>query len=155
IPRPETEQLVDVAVAHVRTQPHPRLCDVGTGSGCVAVALAHSLPQARVVATDISRLALRIARQNAERHRVTERLDFVRGDLLDAFDRIRFDVIVSNPPYLRPDDSRSPEIAWEPHAAFAAGPDGLAAMARLIAVAPRLLADNGLLAIEIGARQSA
>lgn len=154
IPRPETEHLVETAVAYLADRPGVRIGDVGTGSGCVAVALAHALPAAMIVASDVSRPALRIAQENAKRHHVDRRICFVAGDLLNPFTG-GFHAIVSNPPYLRPGEGRSPELAWEPQTALAAGTDGMEAIARLIAAAPALLADNGMLAIEIGADQGA
>jgi release factor glutamine methyltransferase len=152
IPRPETEHLVEVAVAHVAQRPHPRICDIGTGSGCIAVALACALPQARIVASDISLPALRVARQNAVRHEVGDRVRFVAASVLDAV-RGGFDAIVSNPPYLSPADTRSPELDWEPESALTAGPSGLDMVAAIVAAAPALLAPGGLLAVEIGAGQ--
>jgi release factor glutamine methyltransferase len=154
IPRPETEHLVEIAVSYLTDQSSPQICDVGTGSGCVAVALAHALPRATIIATDISRPALRVARENAERHGVGDQVHCVAANLLDAF-AAPFDAIVSNPPYLRPRDWRSPELDWEPQAALIAGNDGLDAIIPLIAMASTLLRDHGLLAVEIGADQHA
>lgn len=153
IPRPETEHLIEAVVAHLGDRP-ARICDVGTGSGCIAVTLARVLPRCRIVAADISRPALRIARQNARHHGVSDRVHFVAADLLRAFAG-RFDVIVSNPPYLRPTDARSPELDWEPAAALTAGAKGLDAIAGLIASAAPRMTPGALLAVEIGAGQDA
>lgn len=153
IPRPETEHLIDAVVAHLGDRP-ARICDVGTGSGCIAVTLARVLPRCRVVAADISRPALRVARQNARRNGVSDRVRFVAADLLRGFAG-KFDVIVSNPPYLRSTDARSPELDWEPQAALQAGASGLDAVAPLIASARALMKPGALLAIEIGAGQDA
>lgn len=156
IPRPETEHLIETTVGFLRDHPSPRICDVGTGSGCIAVALAHALPTARVVAVDISTPALRLARGNAERHDVGDRIHFVAGDLLRPLGNAGgFAAIVSNPPYLRPHDGRSPELDWEPQSALTAGDDGLSAIRALVATAPAMLEKGGMLAVEIGAGQSA
>jgi release factor glutamine methyltransferase len=156
IPRPETEHLVEATVARLRQHPHPTICDVGTGSGCVAVAVAHALPAARVLATDISRVALRIARWNAERHEVAGRIRFVAADCLSLFaPAARFAAIVSNPPYLRPVDGHSPELKWEPREALAAGSDGLTVIRELLSGSPALLEDGGFVVVEIGYGQAA
>ena len=131
-----------------------QICDVGTGSGCIAIALARELPQARIVATDVSADALAVAARNAATHGVGERISFARGDLFDAVDsRDRFDLIVSNPPYLAPGDRVAPEVACEPDTALAAGADGLAVIRRLIATAADHLCDNGYLVMELGCGQ--
>lgn len=154
IPRPETELLVETVLAHLGDRRNVRIGDVGTGSGCIAIALARALTGARLVASDTSRRALRVARQNAARHDVLDRIDFVAADLLDALNGT-FDVIVSNPPYLRPGAARAPELDWEPPSALLAGARGLDAVGRLVSAAPPLLAPGGLLAVEIGAGQDA
>lgn len=171
IPRPETELLVQVvcrfaadsraarggAATRPAATPDPwTVCDVGTGSGCVAVALASELPDAHVVAVDVSPGALAVAARNAAAHGVADRLTFVHSDLFDAVGAdARFDVIVSNPPYCRPDDPVSPELAFEPHRALAAGSDGLDIVRRLIAAAPARLRAGGWLAMELGRGQDA
>lgn len=154
IPRPETELLVEIAGEHLAQRDAAKICDVGTGSGCIAVALARALPAATIVASDVSQSALRVAHGNAQAHGVAGRISFVEGDLLEMLAG-RFDAIVSNPPYLRQGEGTSvPELGWEPLRALEAGADGLSAIRRLVAAAPRLLADEGLLAIEIGATHS-
>lgn len=132
----------------------PWICDLGTGSGCVAVALARELLAARVVATDISADALAVAAHNAEAHGVADRITYVRGDLFDGLDAaLRFDLIVSNPPYLAPGDVVAPELSFEPRTALAAGDDGLAVIRRLIAAAPQRLRPGGWLVMELGCGQ--
>ena len=133
------------------------LCDVGTGSGCIAVALAHELPSAEVWAVDVSREALAIAEDNARQHGVAERIRFLRSDLFSAVSGQRFDAIVCNPPYLTADDlaALQPEVAFEPRAALAGGADGLDIIRRLLAAAPDQLTDGGWLFMEIGAAQAA
>ncbi len=155
IPRPETEALVDVALAwaHTRGLPAPRIVDVGTGSGAIAVTLALKLPQARIVAVDIAWEALLIAQVNALRHGVAERLGFVLGDLLAALIG-PFDAIIANLPYVSEAELEALEVGrWEPRIALDGGSDGLDLIRRLLGQAPRRLAPGGLLALEIGADQ--
>jgi release factor glutamine methyltransferase len=153
IPRPETELIVEEALRHAREVRLPgEIVDVGTGSGCIAVALAHELPSARVTATDTSIAALKVARRNAGRHGVAHRIQFLHADLLD--DVATADLIVSNPPYIPAGDARGlqPEVGLhEPAAALFGGPgDGLELVRRLLASAPAHLADDGRLMIEFG-----
>lgn len=156
IPRPETELLVEAVVARLPEQALS-LLDVGTGSGAIAIMLAILLPQARVSACDVSVQALDVARQNAARLGVRERVDFVYSDMLNALPAdARFHCIVSNPPYIAEAEltTLAPEIRYEPRMALAAGVDGLTAIRRLIEEAYDRLVDGGLLAMEIGATQA-
>jgi release factor glutamine methyltransferase len=150
IPRPETELLVEAVLARVPAG--ARIADVGTGSGAIAIALAHHLPMASVTAVDLSGAALEIARENAAANRVQVR--FVQSDLLRALaGEPDFDAIVSNPPYIPLGDAASlhPEVReHEPAAALFAGDDGLAIYRRLIPAAGQWLSPGGLLALEIG-----
>ncbi len=150
IPRPETEYIVE-AVLEIRDQAaSPRILDVGTGSGCIAVTLALEIPSARVFAGDISQTALQVARENAASLGAT--VGFVCMDVLDAFSG-RFDFIVSNPPYVRPgDNSRlQREVReHEPHVALFSPEDELAIYRRLIAGAEGLLEPGGHLLMEVG-----
>jgi len=155
IPRPETELLVELALAQVPSAAAPVVLDVGTGSGCLAVAIAHERSGARITALDISRAALEVARRNAATHGVSQRVTWIASDLFDGLAAdARFDLIVSNPPYLAPTDAASPELASEPRAALYAGADGLDIIRRLIAAAPRRLRPGGQLLIEIAQAQS-
>jgi|SRR5579862_607092 len=162
VPRPETELLVELAcellerAAAERAGPEPTwICDVGTGSGCIAVALAQELPDARVVAVDVSVDALAVAERNAAEHGVADRILCVESDLFDGLDpSTRFDAIVSNPPYLAPADFTQPELRFEPHTALSGGSDGLEAISRLIEAAPGRLHTGGWLIVEIGAGQA-
>lgn len=161
IPRPETEHVIEEALARLgprRANPL-RIADVGTGSGCIAIALARELPQAEIVATDISPLALEYARKNAERHGVSRQLQFVETNLLDAcldtVDRLqkRFDLIVSNPPYVALDDAQTlpREVReHEPTEALFAGDQGLHFYPPLIEAAARALSADGIFVTEIG-----
>ena len=131
------------------------ICDVGTGSGCIAIALATELPDAQIWALDISAGALAIAQQNAARHGVATRVRFVDSDLFTAVPGQRFDVVVCNPPYVRSADAATcqPELQWEPRQALYGGESGLAIMESLVASAPDHLLDDGRLVMEIGAGQ--
>src|SRR5580698_6345169 len=184
IPRPETEHLMEVALArlgergikiHMDTgAPREKLqvADVGTGSGCLAVALAWELPHAEVYATDISAPALEVARRNAARHGVADRIHFLQRDLLTGLENIDlssvvaqhaappstqrgplFDLIVSNPPYIARNEA--PQLQrevrdHEPHAALFGGPTGTEMYQRLIDQARDLLRDRGILVLELG-----
>lgn len=161
IPRPETELLIDTALSLLRgTSQPPLICDVGTGSGCIAITLLHELPHARAVALDISPPALRVAARNAARHNVRERLSLVTSDCFAAFDSSleRFSMIVSNPPYINADalEGLQREVReHEPRVALTPGADGLSIIRRIIADAPRLLHSGGHLLLEIGFDQHA
>jgi len=160
IPRPDTERLVEIALlcaAKFAAVKPPQIVDLCTGSGAVAVSLARELPSAQIYATDISLAALAIARCNAKTHRVASRVQFFSGDLFDALvprPETGFDLIVSNPPYVRQAEivSLVPEVSrWEPRAALDGGIDGLDFYRRIAAAAPDYLAERGGLALEIGA----
>lgn len=152
VPRPETEAVVEAALKwlerHKLGQPH--LVDVGTGSGAIAVTLALKVPQARVMAVEISPAAMDIARHNAERHGVAGRMDFVIGNLLAGLAG-PFDVITANLPYINREELAALEVGrWEPRVALDGGEDGLALVRRLLDQAPARLARQGLLVLEIG-----
>lgn len=201
IPRPETELLVELALAMTSAEPRKEsldtalekmgptrdergispqsniqpfapssrpllaayrgaqrrltICDLGTGSGCIVVALAGELPNAEVWALDQSTAALVVARQNARRHGVEARIRFVAGDLFASIAEARFDVIVCNPPYIATSvlDHLQPELAWEPRGALDGGADGLDVIRRVVAAAPGYLVSGGWLIMEIGADQ--
>jgi release factor glutamine methyltransferase len=161
IPRPETEGLVEAALAHIKAAgwAAPRLLDLCTGSGAVALALAAELPGARVTAVDLSRKTLAWARKNAVDLGLADRVDLVAGDLFSALDpEARFEVITINPPYVQSDqwDGLAPEIKdHEPREALVAGPTGLEVIGRAAAEAPRFLTADGLLVCEIGQGQAA
>jgi release factor glutamine methyltransferase len=153
IPRPETEHLVETALSLVTRFAYPRILDIGTGSGAVAISLAHDWSEAQITATDLSHLALEIARENAKRLGFANRIRFLEGDLLAPLAGESFDLIVSNPPYLPETerDTLSVEVRdYEPPRALFAGADGLDVYRRLIPVAFAALAPGGFLALEIG-----
>ena len=158
IPRPETELLVVETLTLLKCRPSPKVLDVGTGSGCVALSIAHEHPTAEVTAVDVSEAALAVARQNAEDHDLTARVRFAEGDLFAPLSADeQFDVIVSNPPYIAADEfaELSPEVAErEPRLALDGGPDGFDVIRRLVADSRGHLRPDGRLMIEIGYRQS-
>jgi len=155
VPRPDTETLVEVALdaLSLLDHPRPRVLDVGTGTGAVALAVCAEHPGARVVATDIDGRTLELARRNAEMLHLADRIGFVQSDLFDDLPAgARFDVIVSNPPYVSEAelDGLQPEIRlWEPRAALVSGPTGLEVYERLIPGALPFLNAHSLLAVEI------
>lgn len=170
IPRPETEILVEFVINTFRGSPGPRtpdpgprqlvIVDVGTGSGCIAVSLAHYLPQARVYATDISRPAIQVATENARRHGVAERVAFLEGDLLAPLPKHllrNVDVIAANPPYVSA--AKAPMLAreireFEPAVAVVAPGEATSVHLQLIKQASRWLRSGGLLAMEVAAGQA-
>lgn len=158
IPRPETEGLVGAVLEWAAGRESLAAVDIGTGSGAIALALATEGPFARVVATDLRPDTLEAARENHAHAAPHAPVEFRAGDLFAPVAGERFDVVVSNPPYIGTDERASldAEVAeWEPEAALFAGPDGLEVIRRLVAEAPGHLAPGGLLAVEMGAGQGA
>jgi release factor glutamine methyltransferase len=162
IPRPETEHLVEKAIALAQklrlsgANPVPRIVDVGTGSGAIAVALTCALPFAEITATDISPAALAVAKANAARHGVAPRIRFFEGDLLEPVAGEQFEMVVSNPPYVPESDRATLDVEvrdYEPAQALFAGQDGLAIYRRLIPAAFGALVPGGCVALEIGCGQ--
>jgi len=160
VPRPETETLVERALKHlaaIHNREAPRILELGTGSGAIAVALASELPQAEIVATEIAPAALEIARRNASRNGVSNAMRFLQGDLFTALDQELekdFDLILSNPPYIPRGEIAHLEAEvsrWEPRAALDGGVDGLDFYRRIIEEAPGYLRQGGAVAVEIGA----
>jgi len=158
IPRPETEQIVEEAVArHAGGAPPDHIADIGTGSGCLAVALACEFPHARVTATDVSREALEVAEANARRHGVVHRVRFVEGSLLAGHPG-PFDLVVSNPPYVKAGDraTLAPEVRdHEPGVALFAGDDGLDVVRAIVDTAAAATRSGGWLMVEFGFGQAA
>ncbi len=160
-PRPDTETVVEVALT-LAQQITPResplkILDLGTGTGAIALALLAALPDAEATATDISQLALEIARQNAERHGLANRIRFVRSHWLEEVSD-RYHLIVSNPPYIPSGEiaTLAPEVArWDPRAALDGGPDGLEAYRAILADTPRVLESSGFAVFEVGHDQAA
>lgn len=163
IPRPETEFLVERVIklaGDTSKETTPLIVDIGTGSGCIAIALSVHLPEARLIATDSSSAALEVARANADRHGVGHRIQFVEGDALEPLARLGLesavDVLASNPPYV---ESANRELIqrevreWEPHNALFGGMDGLDFYRRLLPDAPQYLKPGGCIVLEIGISQ--
>ncbi len=163
IPRPETEELVEHVLAVLRERADawrpPRVLDLGTGSGCIALAIASEWREARVTATDASAGALEVARANAEALGLTGRVTFALGDWFDALGSDeRYEVIVSNPPYISPEEAEALPAdvrEWEPHTALFATDDGLSDLRQLVEEAPRHLVAGGLLALELAEMRAA
>jgi release factor glutamine methyltransferase len=157
IPRPETELLVEKAIAWLKASPERRnVADVGTGSGVIAVTIATHIPDAHVLATDISSAALEVARSNAEKFNVQERIEFVECDLLPALniERSTFNAIFANLPYIPTETLSGLSIfETEPTLALDGGADGLDLIRRLLALAPEWLAPGGCILLEIEASQ--
>ncbi|MEX0725532.1 MAG: peptide chain release factor N(5)-glutamine methyltransferase [Planctomycetaceae bacterium] len=159
IPRPDTETLVLQILNHAKAWPQPRILDLGTGTGCIAVSAAHHLKNAVVTATDVSPKALAVAQKNAELNKVGDRIPFHQGDLFAAIGAdTKFEIIASNPPYVTTNElaALDPGVRLhEPHLALDGGDDGLNIVRRIVAEAPHHLASNGLLLIEIAHEQAA
>lgn len=162
IPRPETELIIETVLNSMRDRGQAfTVVDLCTGSGCIAVALASELPHARIIATDKSPGALTVARENARRHSVLDRILFYEGDLTSPLESLdiggKVDIIVSNPPYVRSGDypALQPEVRdYEPALALLAGPEGTEVHQRIINEAIRYLKSNGLLIVEMGIGQA-
>jgi release factor glutamine methyltransferase len=156
VPRPETEQLVELLISRFKSEiAYSRMIDVGTGSGVIALTLAAEFPKAEVVGADISKDALMLARENAERLGLADRVRFLRSNLLEDV-QPGFDVIVANLPYVSTEarQNLSREVLHDPEAALFAGPSGDELVRELIAHAPSRLRPGGILALEIGIGQS-
>lgn len=151
IPRPETELLVELALARLPADQAPQVADLGTGSGAIALAIARERPRIRVVATDYSAEALEVAEQNARRLGITN-VEFRQGDWWEPLGEERFALIVSNPPYLADTDIHlsQGDLRFEPHSALAAGQHGLDAIRTIIAQAGQHLKPGGWLLLEHG-----
>jgi release factor glutamine methyltransferase len=160
IPRPETEHVIERVLELIRSRPtlsdasshEPRIVDVGTGSGCIALALAKELPNAEIDATDISPAALEIAKANAARHNLLDRIRFHETDLLSGIENKAFDFVVANPPYVgtMEEDQVQLEVRkFEPRVAVFAGETGLEVISRLVSQAYRVLKPGGWLVMEI------
>lgn len=156
IPRPETELLVDAALQRIPQSAKVDIADLGTGSGAIALAIAHARTQARVLATDASAAALDVARGNARRLGI-DNIDFAQGDWCAALGQRRFDGIVSNPPYIAEFDPHlaQGDLRFEPRSALASGLDGLDAIRTIVRSAPAHLQPGGWLLLEHGFDQGA
>ena len=151
VPRPETEFIVEESLPLVQGTRAPRIADIGTGSGILAVTLASELPASTVVATDLSGTALDVARENARRLGVDQRVSFVETSYLDGVDG-GFDLIVANPPYVKDGDKRalSTDVRHEPDVALFGGPDGLRDVGGVLDAAVQMLKPGGWFVMEFG-----
>ncbi|MBU0686806.1 MAG: peptide chain release factor N(5)-glutamine methyltransferase [Candidatus Margulisbacteria bacterium] len=159
IPRPETEKLVEIALEEAKNlKGTVKIADIGTGSGAIAVTLAKYIPNCEVTAIEISEKALEIARKNAEKFGVANKITFLKGNFLAPLANRKFDMIVSNPPYIASAQIKTlmPDVRdFEPTGALDGGEDGLKYIKQLLEQAPALLSDKGYLIIEIGEDQKA
>jgi release factor glutamine methyltransferase len=153
IPRPESEFIVEESLAALATMewPFSRLADIGTGSGCLAISLLHEIADAHVTATDVSRPALAVARDNARRHRVDQRVTFVETSFLDGISG-PFDLIAANPPYVKEGDkpALARDVRHEPDATLFGWESGLKGVEAVLDAATRTLANGGWLVMEFG-----
>lgn len=157
IPRPDTETLVMAALDRMKENRQPDILDLCTGSGCVAIALAKQLPRSRVVAVELLAGAAAVARENIEKHQLAERISLYTGDLFAPLPEQRFDLIVSNPPYITTTElaTLDPDVRLhEPQTALDGGEDGLDVIRRIIQAAPRWLKQPGWLQLEIDPAQA-
>ena len=157
IPRPETELIVTKAIEALGNKVDPRFCEIGIGSGCIAVSILANIKNATALGCDVSEASLAIARRNANKHDVDARLKLQISDVFDEITENDFDVIVSNPPYVpKPDlDTLQIEVGrFEPHIALSDGSDGLSIISRIILDAPQYLVRQGSLLMEIGFDQA-
>lgn len=154
VPRPETELVVERVLAALGDGRRPAVLDLGTGSGAIALSVAHERPDAAVTATDVSAAALAVAKRNAARLGL-QNLCFIEGSWFDPLADSRFGVIASNPPYVAAGDPALAALAHEPRAALVAGTDGLAAIEAIVSAAPGHLEPGGWLVVEHGAAQGA
>lgn len=156
VPRPDTEHLVEKVIELAHLFERPRIVDIGTGSGAIAVALARKIPAAKITATDVSEPALAIARHNAARNLFDAPIRFVQGDLLAPVAGEQFDIVASNPPYIPNSDRALIAVEvreYEPALALFGGEDGLEVYRRLIPDAHAVLIPGGFIALEIGFAQ--
>jgi len=150
IPRPETEWLVGKALGWFEEHPNNRTClDLGTGSGCIAVTLASTIPDLMVIATDYSPAALRVAQKNALQHQVAEQIVFIASNLLNGF-HTKVDLLISNLPYIPSGKLKTlPVYQTEPHQALDGGPDGLYYIKETLKESPRIINPGGLILLEL------
>ena len=151
IPQPDTEVLVEEVIKIAQIESKTKILDICTGSGCIGVSLAYYLKNAKITMSDISKNAIEIAKKNAKENKVLEKTKFIKSDLFESI-KEKFDIIVSNPPYIETDviKNLSKQVQNEPKIALDGGVDGLLFYRKLIKEAPNFLNDNGYLCMEIG-----
>jgi release factor glutamine methyltransferase len=153
VPRPETELLVDTALEFLKTKPNAKVLDLGTGSGCIAISIAYHAPHAQITAIDASAAALEVATRNNATH-AQNRVRLLHSDWFSALGEERFDLIISNPPYIAEGDAHLSALMHEPMQALTSGADGLTAIEHIIKHAPIHLAVGGWLWLEHGYDQA-
>lgn len=157
IPRPETELIVEAAIDILRGKENPLICEVGIGSGCISIAILHEIKNAAAVGLDVSEKALKVARINAENNKVSDRIELKISDVFAALQSEKFDLVVSNPPYVPSEDfaALQPEVRlFEPRVAVTDDKDGLSIIEKIISEAPNFLKSGCFLLMEIGFNQS-
>ena len=157
IPRPETELIVENALEILRELENPRFCEVGVGSGCISISILHELENVSAIGLDISENALEIARKNAETHGVEKRFELKKSNVFDNLKTEKFELIVSNPPYISSEEMTNLQTEvrkFEPWTALTDGKDGLSIIKKIIADAPEFLNSRGFLLMEIGFTQA-
>ena len=157
IPRPETELLVDESLLLANQIASPRILDIGTGSGCISVTLAYMCNNAKIVATDISQKALKVAKENIFKHGKQDKISLAGGDLITFFKDRSFDIVISNPPYISESEIKKlePDVKdHEPIIALRAGEDGLEYIKRIISDSRRVLKEEGWCVLEVGQGQA-
>lgn len=152
VPRPDTELLVEQAIRLLKSVPSPHVVDVGTGSGVIAISVKKRFPKAKMWAVDNSRQALRVAHKNA--HTLRAPITFLHGSLLEPTKQLKFDCILSNPPYLTAKEMHNPQLSHEPRAALYGGTAGLEVYRRLFSQVAAHLKPQGVILIEIGSGQA-
>ncbi len=157
IPRPETEMIVENAIEILRNRENAEFCEIGVGSGCISIAILHNVKTAGAIGLDISKRALEIAKKNAGTHRVLERLKLENSDVFQILREEKFDLIVSNPPYIPSKDVKTLQAevwGFEPLLSLTDGKDGFSIIKKIIIDAPKFLGENGFLLMEIGFKQA-
>lgn len=157
IPRPETEMIVENAIEILQNLDKPQFCEVGTGSGCISVSILHNVPNATAIGLDISEKALAITKKNAETHNVLNRLDLRMSDVFAVLNDEKFELIVSNPPYISIEDFAELQVEvrdFEPQFALTDNQNGFSIIEKIIATTPKFLKSNGFLLMEIGFGQA-
>jgi release factor glutamine methyltransferase len=157
IPRPETELIVEAAVEILREKEKPEICEIGVGSGCISVSILREIKPAKAVGLDISEKALKIAKINAENNQVSDRIELKISDVFETLQNEKFDLIVSNPPYVPIEDFASLQLEvrdFEPEIALTDGKDGFSIVEKIISGAPDFLKPDCFLLLEVGFNQS-